>query len=140
MMSALRALNADIRNYRGFVLWLESLGQLPFNWAAPNGYPDVSAAWISNLLPRWNFALSLLNSTFPGTAIPLEDLIEAGKVNETAETLNLFAGLIYAAPLETAEQSLFSSYIGDGRPSRETDQRLRESIALMLASPPFQWT
>jgi hypothetical protein len=49
--------------------------------------------------------------------------------------------LIYGAPLETADHSLFTDYIGDGSlQNRETNLRLRESIALMLASPPFQWT
>jgi hypothetical protein len=146
VISALRALNADISNYRAFSLWLETMGQLPFNWAAPNGYPDVSVAWMSNLLPRWNFALALLNFTFPGAEIPLDRLMDAGQVNETAEALDLFAGLIYAAsleaaPLETAEQTLFANYIGSGSlQNRDTNLRLRESIALMLASPPFQWT
>jgi uncharacterized protein (DUF1800 family) len=146
VISALRALNADISNYRAFSLWLETMGQLPFNWAAPNGYPDVSAAWMSNLLPRWNFALALLNFTFPGAEIPLDRLMDAGQVNETAEALDLFAGLIYAAsleaaPLETAEQTLFANSIGSGSlQNRDTNLRLRESIALMLASPPFQWT
>ncbi len=139
VVSALRALNVDISNYGVFRFQLETMGQLPFNWAAPNGYPDVSAAWMSNLLPRWNFALALLNSNFPGATVPLDTLLEAGQVDETTDALNLFAGLIYAAPLETADQTLFNDYIGSSQ-SRETDLRLRESIALMLASPPFQWT
>jgi hypothetical protein len=67
--------------------------------------------------------------------------MDAGQVSNLGDALNLFAGLIYAAPLETAEQVLFNDYLGSGSfQDRETDLRLRESIALMLASPPFQWT
>lgn len=141
VVSALRALNADTANYRPIRFALESMGQLPFNWAAPNGYPDVSAAWMSNLLPRWNFALSLLKINFAGANVPVDRLLEAGGIDNTADALNLFAGLIYGAPLETADHTLFTDYIGsDPFQSRNTTLRLRESIALMLASPPFQWT
>jgi hypothetical protein len=141
VISALRALNADISNYGIFRFQLETMGQLPFNWAAPNGYPDVSTAWMSNLLPRWNFALTLLNFGFQGADIPLDSLMEAGQVTNTAEALNLFAGLIFAAPLETADQMLFTDYIGSiTLQGRGAELRLQESIAMMLASPPFQWT
>lgn len=141
VISALRALNVDIRNYRPFRAWLETLGQLPFNWAAPNGYPDVSAAWMSNLLPRWNFALALLDFNLPGANVPVDRLMDAGGVENTAEALNLFAGLIYGEPLETADQVLFTDYVGsDSLQNRETNRRLREAVALMLAGPPFQWT
>ena len=36
------------------------VGQAPMNWPAPNGYPDVAAAWSgsSSMLARWNFHLS----------------------------------------------------------------------------------
>jgi hypothetical protein len=141
VISALRALNADIANYRPIRFALESMGQLPFNWAAPNGYPDVSAAWMSNLLPRWNFALSLLKINFAGANVPVARLLEAGEIDNAADALDFFAGLIYGAPLETADHTLFADYIGsDPFQSRNTTLRLRESIALMLAGPPFQWT
>jgi hypothetical protein len=141
VVSALRALNADIANYRPLRFALESMGQLPFNWAAPNGYPDVSAAWMSNLLPRWNFALSLLKINFAGANVPVARLLEAGEIDNAADALDFFAGLIYGAPLETADHTLFADYIGsDPFQSRNTTLRLRESIALMLAGPPSQWT
>lgn len=33
------------------------MGQAPMNWPAPNGYPDVAAAWSgsASMLARWNF-------------------------------------------------------------------------------------
>jgi uncharacterized protein (DUF1800 family) len=41
----------------GTIRWmLDYLGQLPFEWPAPNGYPDVAAYWVSadGLLQRWS--------------------------------------------------------------------------------------
>ena len=38
-----------------------TFGQAPMGWPAPNGYPDVAAAWggASSTLNRWNFHLGL---------------------------------------------------------------------------------
>jgi hypothetical protein len=141
VISALRALNVDVSSYRPFIFWLETMGQLPFHWAAPNGYPDVSAAWTANLLPRWNYALSLVGFETPGAQIPLDRLMAASQADTAAKALDFFAGLIFGAPLETADHTLFNDYVGSGSlRERETLIRLRESIALMLSSPPFQWT
>ncbi|NKQ37277.1 MAG: DUF1800 domain-containing protein [Chloroflexi bacterium] len=143
MISALRALNTDLslsRN-RGIGRWLERLGQLPFHWPPPDGYPDVAPAWATNLLPRWNFALALLHGELPGATPPLEKIVAAGKAQTASDVLQLFAGLVYGRPLTPDEQTLFTSYTGRGPlDNPQTQLRLKDSVALMLASPAFQWT
>lgn len=44
-----------------------SLGQAPLAWPAPNGYPDVAAAWASagGLLDRWNMHQGLAGGWWP---------------------------------------------------------------------------
>jgi Protein of unknown function (DUF1800) len=45
-------------------LWgLLQMGQQPFAWPTPTGYPDQSAYWINAemLLRRWNFPVNVLN-------------------------------------------------------------------------------
>src|SRR5207244_2244469 len=59
VISALRALNADTDG-TGPLQHLAWMGQLPYHWAMPNGYPDRVSAWSSSLLARWNFAASLV--------------------------------------------------------------------------------
>ncbi|MEW5985577.1 MAG: DUF1800 domain-containing protein [Chloroflexota bacterium] len=141
VVSALRALNAEVGQLRPFVHWLEALGQLPFHWPPPNGYPDVSAAWANNLLPRWNFALALLTGELRGAAVPFDELLAAGRVNTPADALDLLAGLTLGRSLDEEAQALFSGYVGDGRlADPRTQRRLREAAALLLASPAFQWT
>jgi len=41
------------------------LGQVPFGWPAPNGYPDVEGAWLNtgSLIGRWNLTGELLDGT-----------------------------------------------------------------------------
>ncbi len=151
LISSLRALNADVRNYRGLIRWLERLGQLPFHWAAPNGYPDGSTAWAANLLPRWNFGLALLGAGFPGgqepggwlpgVRLPLDTILELSQANDVEEALDFFARLILGRSLDDEERLSFLDYVGSGPlDGRRRRQRLAEAIALMLASPGFQWT
>ncbi|MCB8976956.1 MAG: DUF1800 family protein [Ardenticatenaceae bacterium] len=143
MVSVLRALHVDFRLGRGRAIadWMQAMGQPLFQWPPPDGYPDVSAAWAANLLPRWNFAVALLHNEIPGTTVPLDDLLVAG-ADETAESaIQLFAGLVYGRSLHPDELTLFTNYIGS--PSIQDDEsqlRLRDCIALLLASPEFQWT
>ena len=143
MISALRALNTDLNPNRSRAIgrWLERLGQLPFHWPPPNGYPDVAPAWAANLLPRWNFALALLHGELPGAAPPLEEIVAAGNAQTAVDVLQLFAGLVYGRALAPDEATLFANYAGNGPlDDPETQLRLKDSVALMLASPAFQWT
>ena len=45
---------------------LQRLGQLPYGWHPPNGYPDVAGAWLSTngLLTRWNSAMWLTHGAY----------------------------------------------------------------------------
>lgn len=46
---------------------LEGLGQLAFEWPAPNGYPDVEGAWLNTgaMLARWNWTSDVIGRAFP---------------------------------------------------------------------------
>lgn len=60
-VSLLRAVGARVTVPTTGVYALEGLGQVPFEWPDPDGYPDDAGAWISGLTPRWHFASLLLN-------------------------------------------------------------------------------
>lgn len=138
-ISAIRALNADFPLNRQAVGWLEPLGQMPFRWPAPNGYPAVSAAWTANLLPRWNFAISLVHEFIKGAKVDIKTIMQAGQAETDEQILNLFAGLINGRSLDPATQTLFTNYLKGVERGQERLQRLRDSVALLLASPTFQW-
>ncbi|MCL4871760.1 MAG: DUF1800 family protein [Anaerolineae bacterium] len=140
MISALRALHADLRQFRRVNPWLERMGQPLFQWSAPDGYPDVSTAWVNNLLPRWNFALALTTGQLRGVTTSLERILNAGRTQDVPTALNLLAGLTLGRPLTADELPLFNRYVG---PTQINDRlahtRLAEAAALLLASPAFQW-
>ncbi len=143
MVSVLRALHVDFNLGRGRVIadWMQMMGQPLFQWPPPDGYPDVSTAWTANLLPRWNFALALLHNQISGATVPVEDIVTAGEAETAVQILQLFGGLVYGRSLREDELNLFTDYVGN-QPinNREVQLRLRDSVALMLASPEFQWT
>ncbi|MEQ8840305.1 MAG: DUF1800 domain-containing protein [Acidimicrobiales bacterium] len=47
---------------------LVGLGQAPFEWPAPNGYPDVAGPWSNSgsLLNRWNLAADIISGYYAG--------------------------------------------------------------------------
>lgn len=132
MVSLLRALSVDVRLGRGRELanWMRKLGQRPFYWPPPDGYPDMASAWVSNLLPRWNFALTVLHDELANSSVPLE------KIESAAGTLNpldRFAGLLYGRLLTPTEKSLFA-------PLGQEVHNHRTAAALLAAGPAFQWS
>src|SRR5262249_3528782 len=56
VMSLVRALQPEITDLTGLFYEMYPLGQMPYDWSPPNGYPDSFDAWGSALLPRWSFA------------------------------------------------------------------------------------
>ncbi|NNE75242.1 MAG: DUF1800 domain-containing protein [Acidimicrobiales bacterium] len=73
MFARLRAVQADVQPITDITILqplaqlLGGLGQIPFQWPAPNGYPDVEGAWrnTGGLLNRWNLVGDLLANNYP---------------------------------------------------------------------------
>ena len=116
-----------------FGRWLQQMGQVPFSWPAPNGYPDVSAAWSNNLLPRWNFALALAQEQLPG--LPL---------SRTLRTLSLedLATMILGHPLDEQSHVLYNelaeTFAAENRAAPTDEFRMILWTAMLLIHPDFQ--
>ncbi|MCB0030887.1 MAG: DUF1800 domain-containing protein [Anaerolineales bacterium] len=145
MMSALRALHVDFspgrRASRGLTDWLNQMGQPRHLWPPPDGYPDVSAAWASNLLPRWNFSLALARNSLPGINVPLEAIVSAAGVSTSPEIIGLFGQIAGGRALDPATAELLTNYVSAGPPNnRAVRADLEDAVGLLFASPTFQWT
>ena len=53
---------------------LEAMGQRPFGWAMPDGYPMQTEIWASSLTPRWKFAIDLAQGDIGETRIDFSGL------------------------------------------------------------------
>jgi len=131
MVSALRVTSSDTDGGADLQAQLDKMGQPLFLWPMPDGYPDKTASWTGSLLARWNFAFALASGAIERTTLPVAALIPEGASGE-AQTSALIEAVLgmganhpHLAPLRKS----LSVHAGD--PS--------QTVALLLASPPFQW-
>ena len=69
LIACLRATNADTSGLGNIQYQLERMGQPLHQWPMPDGYPDITSAWVGNMIPRWQFALDLGSNSIQNTAI-----------------------------------------------------------------------
>jgi hypothetical protein len=133
-----------IENYWLILGALEQLGQQPFAWKAPNGYPDVASAWLNAnaMLMRWKVAFSL-TVIAPGWVEGLRThLAEQIGTPETADALvdTLTATLLPAVTLDPQDRQTLIEHIAVDRLSAQARTNLLPAIAaLLISSPYFQW-
>lgn len=120
VVSALRATGAETDVGKPVIDYLLRMGHAPFNYPSPDGYPLEASPWMGSLLWRWNFALALAKNRISGTRLDRARLEAAvgGEDNLVAHILGR-----RPSPLET------ECYAQSGR-----------ELALLLASPSFQWS
>ena len=136
ILSALRMLNAETDG-TGVQDYLLRMGQSYFNWPTPDGYPDHSAAWQGNLIPRWQFAFEFIRNEIKGTKHNLNALMNVSASDSLRDDLDAVASLLLGAPLAPlARDELMDSVLAAGASEEET---LQIVIAGLIASPAFQW-
>jgi uncharacterized protein (DUF1800 family) len=144
VISALRLLNAETGNggrqtRPTYPLhdYLARLGQLPFGWPTPDGYPDEAARWTGNLIPRWQFALALARNDIDGTSIDLPGLLESAQAGDPTRAADQLGVLLIGAPLDPGQRdSLLASLAAEGADEQSLPQII---TAGLVASPAFQW-
>jgi uncharacterized protein (DUF1800 family) len=72
--SAIRAIGADTNSSPAILAMLNKLGEVPYGYQAPTGYPDTAEDWVNAgaLLERLNFAVALASNRIPGTKADLK--------------------------------------------------------------------
>ena len=72
-VSSIRALGGDTQAGPPMVAMLNKLGEVPYGYQAPTGYPDTAEDWVNTgaLLERLNFAIAVASNRIPGTRVDL---------------------------------------------------------------------
>ncbi|HEY9777251.1 MAG TPA: DUF1800 domain-containing protein [Planktothrix sp.] len=83
IISCLRMTGADTYAHDSLLGYLGRMGQGPFQWPTPDGYPDKAQHWTASMLWRWNFALALASGSVPAAQVDLEKLATAIASGET---------------------------------------------------------
>jgi uncharacterized protein (DUF1800 family) len=73
-VSAVRTLGADTNAGPAMLAMLQKLGEFPYGYQAPTGYPDTAEDWVNTgaLLERLNFAVAVASNRIPGTKVDLK--------------------------------------------------------------------
>jgi hypothetical protein len=135
VVSALRQLNAETDAGPPLQDYLQRMGQPYFGWPTPDGYPDVAAPWTGNLLPRWQFALALMQGEIKGTHL---DLLASGDwPDDPVHLADALSARLLGASLPAPQRSaLLADLLAAGASEIELPAIL---AAGLLASPAFQW-
>ena len=154
-IGALRATDTCYNNRWAMYEMLEEMGQTPYGWNPPDGYPDTADAWISTggMLARWNAAMLLTHGvhsdpeTWGWTShlhqrIPAPD--QPGGPSTVGELVDAVATQVFGAPLSDATRSHFVRYASSFGPdyalsTRQFAKKMPSLFGLMLASPLYQW-
>ena len=72
-ISAVRSMNAEIKQPFQLNTWITRMGQKMYYYQAPTGFPDNGQYWINtgSLLNRMNFGLALASQRIPGIKVDL---------------------------------------------------------------------
>jgi uncharacterized protein (DUF1800 family) len=80
-VSAIRTIGAETNAGPAVLAMLIKLGEVPYGYQAPTGYPDTAEDWVNTgaLLERLNFAVALASNRIPGTKVDLKRFEAAEK-------------------------------------------------------------
>ncbi len=72
-ISSIRAIGANTTGGPQMLAMLNKMGEVPYGYQAPTGYPDMAEDWVNTgaLLERMNFAIAVASNRIPGTSVDL---------------------------------------------------------------------
>lgn len=148
MASMFRAFHPqhEIHDENWYMWSLEPMGNMPYGWHPPNGYPDAAGAWIStsSLLSRWNMGFDLPYATedwWEGGDLDLDALIPPA--DSAGGLVDAVSKRLLGGDLPAADRAaLIHAMTGGEDRLFSHDERLNTIhtlIGLVFSSPYFQW-
>jgi len=135
MISAIRQTQAEVDFNSTLYAYLEAMGQSPFGWDGPNGFPDTAKAWMgaSSLMARWNFSLALAFGAIEGTHVDWKALVKSA--NSPEEIFESLGERLLLTPMPESASRIVLEYLR----GMDVDVALPSAGAVILASPYFQY-
>jgi uncharacterized protein (DUF1800 family) len=135
LVSAMRAVDANAKPDTTTIAALGLLGQPPFHWVTPDGFPDKASAWTSTtgLLNRWNLSLAIAFNTLTDCQVNVAGLVSAQASPEAI--IDQLSRRILGQPLAPDAAQVVTGYYK----SANALAAAPGVVALLLASPFFQY-
>jgi len=144
MTAAFRAMDAWVNRPDTSLGHLAGMGQSPFDYPQPTGYPDTFEAWGSSLQPRWNFTATYLryNVLFRGIhSILPADLAARLEFQDASDRPGLARRMnerVFGQSLTVREEEVLQHFI-DTYPALYDLAALYDTLVLGTSLPGFQW-
>jgi uncharacterized protein (DUF1800 family) len=146
VVSAVRALGADVDTPMPLVQWTGRIGEPLYQCQPPTGYSDKADAWVNTgaLLNRLNFTLTLAGNRVRGSRSDVASLLGMEATTEPKTALDravvvFLSGQAAPATVETLQKQLDNPQLLQAKlddPVKEVD--LGVVAGLVLGAPEFQ--
>jgi uncharacterized protein (DUF1800 family) len=117
---------------------LREMGETPFGWSQPDGFPNRGAHWSTAMTHRWSFVVSVLEGQ--GSAAPMvgDDVLVqlAGSAPPAALAAHLMQ-LATGGPGRLEDVQIVQRQID--MHSSVTPQIIREALLMIVTSPSYQY-
>jgi hypothetical protein len=144
VIASVRAFDAPVADYAQATQTLHwitaSMNNVPLDWPAPNGYPDVAAAWRSagNLLAEWNVHLGVAGGWWDGFTAPKVDSLYSGAAT-SGDAVKLLTKALTGMTFSTAHLAALQTFLGEPASTamgRSTLQWLAGPLAALILDAP----
>lgn len=154
VVSSLRSLGADTHAHDELIEYLQRMGQAPFQYPTPDGFPEEPGPWLGSLLWRWKFALALTRGQVPHVKVQIRRIAKSICGEGDFDNTKLISYFLGRRPTDVELQTLqeFQKKCPPSIPSlsrkdedenedeeeRPHDAHREELLGLILCTPAFQ--
>ena len=125
---------------------LTLLGNLPYRWLPPDGYPDYNGYWVNSgaSLNRWNWMFAVAEGK-ANAGIVIDAFALAGGATNPTQLVDNLAQRLLRRSLSTPDRDRFIAFAANGGSATATlttnnvTLRSKEMIGLLLSSAYFQY-
>jgi len=114
------------------------MGQPLYAWPTPDGPADDASAWVTNLLPRWNFALDLVDGNLDGTEFHPRDFVRSLLDDPSDDFLDRLSHLLVGEGPNQRIRDIIFAHLRAWDEEDLVDEAAFLTAAVLL-SPEFQW-
>lgn len=125
-ISSIRALGAETNGGPAMLAMLNKLGEVPYGYQAPTGYPDTAEDWVNTgaLLERLNFAVAVASNRIPGTRVDLKNYDPKDKEKVLNAAINALLDGDVSAATRTSLTKQIEQPLPDVKAPNEADDDL----------------
>jgi hypothetical protein len=119
VVATLRVLGVGVSNWSDALTslhWLTAdMGNCPLDWPAPNGYPDVAAAWRSagNLLDVWKTHLGLTGGWWKGLKAVDVNTLYGATPKTSGEAIDMLTRRLTGMTFSATHRTVLQTFLGE---------------------------